>query len=113
MRASRAYVPDGLSVAAYAQTKLREEDDKKALDLGAWGPRSGRVAALGAFDKAWLASFWMGGRPPSELSADQQMWRDAGAVDPKKLQQNRFGRGGAPKIDVGGKKEEKKFFGLF
>ena len=42
------------------------------------------------------------------------MWRDAGAVDPKKLQQNRWGRGGAPKIDVAkAKQPEKKFFGLF
>ena len=40
--------------------------------------------------------------------------RDAGAVDPKKLQQNRWGRGGAPKIDVAkAKAPEKKFFGLF
>ena len=102
LRASRAYVPDGLSVEAYAQTKLREEDDKKALDLGAWGPRSGRVAAPGAFDKAWLASFWMGGKPPSELSADQQMWRDAGALSAKqasKLKASKLG--------------EKKFLGLF
>ena len=48
------------------------------------------------------------------ISADMQMWRDAGAVDPKKLQQNRWGRGGAPKIDVAkAKQPEKKFFGLF
>ena len=43
-----------------------------------------------------------------------QMWRDSGAVDPKKLQASRFGRGGAPKIDVGKtNRDEKKFFGLF
>ena len=48
------------------------------------------------------------------ISADMQMWRDAGAVDPKKLQANRWGRGGAPKIDVAkAKQPEKKFFGLF
>ena len=44
--------------------KLCEEDYKKALDLGAWGPRFKRTAAPGAFGKAWVASFWMGGRPP-------------------------------------------------
>ena len=64
LRASRAYVPDGLSVEDYAETKLREEDYKKSLDLGAWGPRFKRTAAPGAFGKAWVASFWMGGRPP-------------------------------------------------
>ena len=64
LRASRAYVPDGLSVEEYAETKLREEDYKKSLDLGAWGPRFKRTAAPGAFGKAWVASFWMGGRPP-------------------------------------------------
>ena len=63
LRASRAYVPDGLSVEEYAETKLREEDYKKSLDLGAWGPRFKRTAAPGAFGKAWVASFWMGGRP--------------------------------------------------
>ena len=64
LRASRAYVPDGLSVEEYAETKLREEDYKKSLDLGAWGPRFKRTAAPGAFGKAWVASFWMGGKPP-------------------------------------------------
>ena len=64
LRASRAYVPDGLSVEEYAETKLREEDYKQSLDLGAWGPRFKRTAAPGAFGKAWVASFWMGGRPP-------------------------------------------------
>ena len=64
LRATRAYVPDGLSVEEYAETKLREEDYKKSLDLGAWGPRFKRTAAPGAFGKAWVASFWMGGRPP-------------------------------------------------
>ena len=64
LRASRAYVLDGLSVEEYAETKLREEDYKKSLDLGAWGPRFKRTAAPGAFGKAWVASFWMGGRPP-------------------------------------------------
>ena len=64
LRATRAYVPDGLSVEEYAETKLREEDYKKSLDLGAWGPRFKRTAAPGAFGKAWVASFWMGGKPP-------------------------------------------------
>ena len=64
LRARRAYVPDGLSVEEFAAVKLREEDYQKSLDLGAWGPRFKRVAAPGAFGKAWVASFWMGGRPP-------------------------------------------------
>jgi len=48
------------------------------------------------------------------ISTDMQMWRDSGAVDPKQLEKNRWGRGGAPKIDVAkAKQPEKKFFGLF
>ena len=44
------------------------------------------------------------------ISNDAQMWRDAGALSPEEARKR---RGGAPKIDVGGGKPEKKFFGLF
>ncbi|KAJ8602455.1 hypothetical protein CTAYLR_001285 [Chrysophaeum taylorii] len=42
------------------------------------------------------------------ISADQQMWRDAGAMS---VEEARKRRGGAPKIASG--EPEKKFFGLF
>jgi hypothetical protein len=90
---------DGFSVGIFGEAG--------AVDWTGRGARSGGGAAAGS--GSGLASR----AAKNGISADQQMWRDAGAVDPKKLQQNRFGRGGAPKIDVGGKKEEKKFFGLF
>lgn len=43
------------------------------------------------------------------ISADQQMWRDAGALS---VEQARKRRGGAPKLNTVAK-QEKKFFGLF
>ena len=46
LRATRAYVPDGLSVEEYAETKLREGD--RSADLGA-GPASAD-GAPGAFE---------------------------------------------------------------
>ena len=56
---------DGISVEDYARVKLKEEDYQKSLDLGAWGPRFKKTAAPGAFDKAWLASFWFGAQSPN------------------------------------------------
>ena len=68
LRASRAYVPDGLSVEDFARVRLKEEDYQKSLDLGAWGPRFKRTAAPGLFDKAWLQGVWYGRsqRPPRD-----------------------------------------------
>ena len=68
LRASRAYVPDGLSVEEFARVRLKEEDYQKSLDLGAWGPRFKRTAAPGLFDKAWLQGVWYGRsqRPPRD-----------------------------------------------
>merc|ERR1712025_530035 len=65
-----------------------------ALDWTGRGARSGGGAEAGSKDGVTARAQKNG------ISADMQMWRDAGAVDPKKLQQNRWGRGGAPKIDV-------------
>jgi len=47
------------------------------------------------------------------ISNDQQMWRDSGALSPAEIARMKRARGGAPKIQVAGQKEEKKFFGLF
>ena len=49
------------------------------------------------------------------LSADQQMWRDSGALSQQQIAANQKKKwGGAPKIQVGqAKAPEKKFFGLF
>ena len=44
------------------------------------------------------------------ISADQQMWRDAGALS---TEQARKRRGGQPKLKIGNQQQEKKFFGLF
>ena len=91
---------DGFSVGIFGEAG--------ALDWTGRGARSGGGAEAGSKDGVTARAQKNG------ISADMQMWRDAGAVDPKKLQQNRWGRGGAPKIDVAkAKQPEKKFFGLF
>ncbi len=91
---------DGFSVGIFGEAG--------ALDWTGRGARSGGGAEAGSKDGVTARAQKNG------ISADMQMWRDAGAVDPKKLQQNRWGRGGAPKIDVAkAKAPEKKFFGLF
>ena len=91
---------DGFSVGIFGEAG--------ALDWTGRGARSGGGAEAGSRDGVSARAQKNG------ISADMQMWRDAGAVDPKKLQQNRWGRGGAPKIDVAkAKQPEKKFFGLF
>ncbi len=43
---------------------LREEDYKKSLDLGAWGPCFNRTAAPGAFGKSLVASLLICRYPP-------------------------------------------------
>ena len=91
---------DGFSVGIFGEAG--------ALDWTGRGARSGGGAEAGSKDGVTARAQKNG------ISADMQMWRDAGAVDPKKLQANRWGRGGAPKIDVAkAKQPEKKFFGLF
>ena len=91
---------DGFSVGIFGEAG--------ALDWTGRGARSGGGAEAGSKDGVTARAQKNG------ISADMQMWRDAGAVDPKKLQQNSWGRGGAPKIDVAkAKQPEKKFFGLF
>ena len=91
---------DGFSVGIFGEAG--------ALDWTGRGARSGGGAEAGSKDGVTARAQKNG------ISADMQMWRDAGAVDPKKLQANRWGRGGAPKIDVAkAKAPEKKFFGLF
>ena len=91
---------DGFSVGIFGEAG--------ALDWTGRGARSGGGAEAGSKDGVTARAQKNG------ISADMQMWRDAGAVDPKKLQQNQWGRGGAPKIDVAkAKQPEKKFFGLF
>ena len=72
---------DGFSVGIFGEAG--------ALDWTGRGARSGGGAEAGSRDGVSARAQKNG------ISADMQMWRDAGAVDPKKLQQNRWGRGGA------------------
>ena len=76
---------DGFSVGIFGEAG--------ALDWTGRGARSGGGAEAGSRDGVSARAQKNG------ISADMQMWRDAGAVDPKKLQANR-GAAAAPKIDV-------------
>jgi hypothetical protein len=91
---------DGYSVGIFGEAG--------AVDWTGRGARSGGGAEAGSRDGVAARAAKNG------ISADMQMWRDAGAVDAKKLERNRWGRGGAPKInfDKSGtpKKEEKNGF---